>query len=230
MKTFLVLLLFCAAAQARPMNRQEKTYAETSAKGLAAEIEKGGVVSLAQRSDQALDALVGRAIAQLRKRGHQAYADKSAMEWQATHQGTLTRTFQTGFTAIGDHPPLLEWLAKFYDQLEARLGRLVCKQLHLSDIKTFNFCIPVVFNPCHFDMGAVESTRRDEYINHFASDRNYYGLMPVVTYWVVNLGCLVGTSGIASMLCGPVAGWAQSSCNNWIAPGLAAKIFDRACK
>ena len=109
------------------------------------------------------------------------------------------------------------------------LGVEVCKALHLSDIKTFNFTLPIVFRPCSFPMDAVTITRKAEYRNHFAQGKVYYGLVPVITYWAINAPCMIGTAGLATMLCGPAASIAEWFMGYSIAPWLSDKIFDGVC-
>lgn len=224
---FAAIVSLCAEAS-EPLEKKHREFARQQTEILRKEVERDGLPALARRSDQALDNLVRRGVSELHKRGWHGLANQKQSEWERNYRGYLSMRV-TGYGDIGDHKPLSQWLADFYDAIEEKLGVTICKALHLSDIKTFNYAIPVVFNPCTFDMGSVSISRKDEYRNHFAEGAVYYGLMPVVTYWVVDIACLFGTSGIGVFFCGPIANFAEMACAEWIAPKLSDRVYDRAC-
>jgi hypothetical protein len=124
---------------------------------------------------------------------------------------------------IGDFKPLSQWLAGVYDKIEAALGHEICYALRLSDIKTINYAIPVVFSPC--DEGEIE------FELHFIHDPNYRGLAPVVTYWVTVITCDVATYGAGTFfICSPIGMVTEFAMDRWVAPKIAPKLYDLICK
>lgn len=215
MKYLLLILLLTTSAHAFDGKRH--------ARFLKAEFDQGGLTAIALRSDQAMDAMVARGIEKLRDVGKEDLADTAESDYAAHYHGYLTHMHL--MRDIGDHAPLIKWLATFYDTLELALGVQVCKSLHLSDIKTLNFAIPVVFHPCDFPMDAVKISREAEYKNHFAKGGTYNGLIPVVSYWVIDLGCMAALAG--SPLCGVAANAAEMLMANFIGPFLSDRIFEK---
>lgn len=177
---------------------------------------------LEEKSEQALGNLIQTAAGELRRKGHAQEADQMESEWFNTFRYTL-RTFATSRN-IGDHKPLSEWLAKKYDMLEFILGIDLCKKMHLSDLKTFNFCIPVVFKPCNPEWN------KDEYRNHFSKDPNYYGLLPVVSYWLgygICVGASMGTGFV--FVCGLLGDTVERLVGQFVSDGLSDRVYERAC-
>lgn len=229
-----ILLLLCSAALASPhMGPRERGFAKRHTSKIQAEFERGDLTAVAARTDQALNSLVSRAIHQLHRKGQHKFADAKQEEWNLNFRGFLSAEIQAHAGGrigdIGDHKPLVQWLADFYDKVEAVLGVDACQFLHLSDIKTLNFCIPVAFHPCSFDMGSVPGARKDEYRRHMQKGAVYMGLLPVVTYWATDIGCMFGTVGIGALLCGSVASLAESLMAGPVSGKISDKIFDRAC-
>jgi len=210
--------------------QEHQDHVRGTARAIRQEIEDGGMPRLALRTDQALDQLVARGVSELRDKGDDIYATRTEWDWKQNYQGYLTRGLMLrGGRDIGDHAPLIKWLASFYDHLESVLGVDACRALHLSDIKTFNFCIPVVFHPCTFPMDSVQGAREDEYRRHFAKGAVYYGLMPVILYWTADIACLAGTYGTGiGWLCGPISSAAEFITGKWIAPKVSDFVFERA--
>jgi len=227
----LLILLICAPlfAMTEPdVVPSAKSHGNSKARELRMELDRQDLLPLARRTDWALANIVSRATEELRRQGFREMADRYDAEYFFQFSSYLSRAVES--RDIGDHKPLIEWLADFYNKLEAILGVSVCKSLHLSDIKTLNYCIPVVFKPCTFLMDQVTITRKDEYRNHFSGGAIYYGLVPVLTYWVIDIPCMVGTSGIAAFLCGPAANAGEYAMYKWLAPKLSDNLFDRVCK
>jgi hypothetical protein len=219
-----------AESSYQSLDLSHRQTAHRQARAIRREIEDGNMYATAQRTDEALDALVARGVQKLREKGDDSFAEQFEGEWSDQFRGFLAHAMaQNGGRDIGDHKPLIQWLATFYDHLESVLGVQVCKSLHLSDIKTFNYCIPIVFHPCTFPMDNVTVSREAEYANHFAKGAVYYGLIPVVVYWVCDISCIASTSGIATMICGPLSGGAEFIMGKWFAPRLSNRIFERAC-
>jgi hypothetical protein len=246
MKVFFVCLLFCSFAFAETSstdtiqeaqdsyNQLDTTHqndTRSSARSLHREFRDYGLTALAMRSDQALDVIVKKGVEQLKEAGDDLYATQLESEWSEKFRGYLSHGMaQNGGRDIGDHKPLIEWLAQFYNRIEAVIGLDACKALHLSDIKTFNYCIPIVFHPCTFPMDAVTISREAEYRNHFDQGAVYYGLVPVITYWVVDIACLAATQGAGTVwLCSPLGSAGEFIMGKWFAPKLSDFVFEKAC-
>lgn len=195
------------------------------------EIASGKMDAVAQNTEAMLWSIVKVANANLKAKGRVDLATKYEYEWNNKYKGMLVNRAKLHFIYgdIGDHHPLVQWLADFYNTVEATLGIEVCKMLHISDIKSVNFSIPVVFRPCTFPMDAVTISRIYEYKNHFAEGAVYYGLVPVVTWWAVSIGCWSGTAGVGSFLCGIAATGAEWTMGKIVAPNLSNFVFRSAC-
>lgn len=234
MKSFIALsiLLLSLPAMARQLTGAEKVHVKAEARRqvrlLKAEIRSGNLDALAQRSDAAIQAMVARGVKELAIRGDEVYAAQAQSEYETKFRGYLTRMVRS--RDIGDHKPLVEWLDSFYERLEFVLGVELCKATHLSDLYTLNHCIPVVFHPCTFPMDAVGGDRESEYQRHFAKGSVYYGLVPVVTYWALDIGCVAATQGAGTIwLCGPIAGAGEYLMATFVAPKLSNAVYEHVC-
>lgn len=219
MKAVIFLMLFLCVPSFSSVPMSESAKIET-------DIENG---KLAQRTQKALDTVLGVASGELRRHGHYAEADNLDMEYWNTYRDAFMSYFMGEDRDIGDHKPISQWLADKYDMLELLLGVGVCKQTHLSDIKTFNFTIPIVFRPCTFPMDSVLGVRIDEYRNHFSEGDVYYGLVPVVTYWVVYGVTTAATMGGGFVFIAGIAGSLAERLIAIVTPNLSDKVFTRAC-
>lgn len=230
---YFILAAFFAASLGfgADLGPKEKLFAKRQADQIQAEFDRGDLPAVAARTDQALNSLVNKAIHELHKKGEHDLAAKAEKEWNASFRGFLTNGMATSgrYGDIGDHKPLIQWLADFYDKIEGVLGVDVCKMFRISDIKTFNFCIPVAFHPCTFDMGKIPGARKDEYRVHMQKGAVLNGLLPVTTYWACDIACVFGTSGIGVLFCGPVAGIAEAIMAGPISARISDKIYDKAC-
>lgn len=195
----------------------------------------------AQVVDEALDAVIREAQRQLWKAGSPDLAEQLRFEWEGTYKGYLERTYDEG-----DHAPLSQWLAIWYMALDASLGQRVMEMTHLVDIKTFNFAIPVAFNPhaqslwCHEQMiDHPTDTCEAEYRRHmagtkytpadpFAEDPRHHGLCGVTTYWVVFSGCEAALWGLDwSLICGIAGDTGEVLMDKIAAPKISDKIWLR---
>lgn len=210
-----------------PYTAEQMKQAERHSERIQKQIDQGGIPAVRILTEQALDVLLRKAAFHMEKAGHKPEADEILRQWDETYQFELMETVTRD---IGDHPPLSDWLAVTYMAIELALGVETCKSLHLSDIKTINYAIPVVFKPCTFPMDGTNIPRKDEYRMHFAEGKVYYGLIPVVTYWAVEIPCMIGASGFLSLVCSPVASIAEYVCAKKIAPPLSDKIYERTCE
>lgn len=211
--------------------KEARAYAQKMTREVESELKAGDFLPLAKRYDWALDHIMERAARELKKRGHHDLADEATATWNFHYRGFLTRMVGEG-RDIGDHAPLFDWLKSFYLKVELVLGREVCKSLHISDLHTLNHGIPVVFKPCSFPMDSVPLTRKMEYQQHFNGDfapQGFYGVLPVLVYWVIDIPCMVGTAGLAALLCGPAASVGEYLTYRTIGPKISNRIFDRVC-
>lgn len=190
------------------------------------QIEQG---ELAARTDAAIAEIIRVAVIRLRTEGFSDEAWWTERIYDLEYKGFLTR--MVSGRDIGDHKPLIEWLANTLKMLEDKLGFETCKALRLTDIDVLNYGIPIVFRPCSFDMNAVQGDRIDEYRRHFAASPKYGGaLVPVVTFWTVDISCSVITYGAGwFFICAPLGNAAEWIMQKWIAPKLSDRIFHAAC-
>lgn len=231
MKTLLLALFlaFPLLAKADDVPAESKRIAHK----LKKEFRDGQLDAVAYRTDQTLDGMIARSAFYLRDAGDVAYADAKEQEWKMVYSGYLGRMTRNK-RHIGDHAPLIQWLAEFYDHVEGVLGVKVCKMLHISDIKSLNFAIPIVFHPCDFPMDAVTEARKVEYKNHFSKDDGadeLYGLAPVLTYWIAYGTCMGFTYGTGVVYaCGFVGDGAEWFMAKFIAPPLSDFVFSKQCE
>ena len=164
-----------------------------------------------ERTNLALDAIISVAYTQLKQNGHSEEAALLKEQWNNQWYGYLLRVRD-----IGDHDPLSQWLADTYQKLEDILGKEICEFLHLDDINTVNFALPVVFS-------CTIAFHKGDYQMHFVP------LSGVVTYWGTVLSCWVFTSGIGSFFCSPLGMLTERLMVRYIAPGLSDRIYDTFC-
>ena len=184
---------------------------------------------LAERSEAAIDMLIKIGAAELKKRGYLLEAASMHAEWNSEFRYEFRKFAGVNGRPIGDHKPISQWLKDKYDMMEMILGVQVCKATHLSDLKTLNHAIPVVFRPCSFEMDGVNLPRKDEYRNHFSYDDIYYGLVPVVGYWGVYIAVTAGSAGTGfAFFSGLIASIAEKAIS-LVTPGLSDFVFEKAC-
>lgn len=194
----------------------------------------GGLSSTAMRTDEAIERMVTFSAWLLQRRGLNYEADMIVREYYGRFDGFMVR--QESIRGLGDHAPLISWLADWYAVLESRLGPRVLRFTNLEHIKILNYAIPVVFNPRGKD---GDSWDMYEYRDHFAGTRERFfyplwqhnGLAGVVTYWAVWGACTAGTSGTGGILPWVCATVADVSCfrvGRDIAPGMSDRIYRRA--
>jgi len=188
----------------------------------------------AQYTDQALSQLMKVAVARLRAENFKDEAYQIESIYRIQYDGFLTKMVAGNIAAgrdIGDHKPLIAWLANVMATLERTLGFGTCKALHLTDIDVFNYAIPIVFHPCTFPMDAVTVDRQTEYREHFADSPRYGGgLIPVVVFWVADIVCSAATFGGGwFFICTPISDLAEWAMQKWIAPKLSDDIFTKSC-
>jgi len=201
------------------------------ARALRADILGG---RLAERTDTALANMIRLVTHELDSHGFRAEAFTIRRQFEVNWRGYLSRhTLHGSFRNIGDHKPLSDWLVSVYNAIEAKLiealgpeaAMKVMKALRITDIKTFNYCIPVVFNPCN-----TAEWDADEYVKHFHGDELLNGLIPVVGYWVAWGTCQVVTLGTGWFLvCSPVGFGCEYAIHEWISYDLGHAVYQMVC-
>lgn len=185
---------------------------------------------LAENSEKALDAVINVAANELIKAGYVLEGKSFQSDWYSTYRRDF-HNFVFGISNydIGDHRPLNQWLADEYEKIEILLGVSVCKSMHLSDIKTINYAVPVVFKPCNFPMDSITIDRKSEYRNHFSRGDVYFGLAPVVSYWVTYIAVTGATMGTGYVFIAGLAGELAENIFVLITPKLSDAVFTKAC-
>jgi hypothetical protein len=207
------------------------TLTEKKVQKLVEQIEDG---ELGDLTDRAISRLIKYAAGQMYRKGFKKQAKQIVKEYNKSYDGYVARLSKKSiFTNIGDHKPLFDWLAITYEQIEHALGFAQCEKLHLTDLKTLNYGLPVVFRPCDFDMGEITDPRITEYRRHFSGKCDgelYHGVAPVVTYWTTELICGTASWGAGSFLaCLPIAEGAEYIMQKYFAEKLSDSVFKMAC-
>lgn len=192
----------------------------------AAFVEKNErLEDLARETDLALEALVRSAAGHLRAKGYAADAVRIHEEYEANFKRAVFQMTQMQPTDIGDHRPLSVWLAAWYDRLEDLLGPKVMEVSRLKDIKTFNFAIPVVFNPTGDPLfPPVVPWGEDEYRLHFVP------FAGAVSFWLTTVSCSAASWGLGwvTYVCS-YAGWGvEYVVMKRFAPRWSDRIYERA--
>jgi hypothetical protein len=178
------------------------------------EVEALGVDLLNMKFEKttlrALDFLFERAAQELQSQKLEQDAVILLNDWERFKAGNLA------LLDLGDREPLSQWLALRYDWLESKLGERLMNLSKLSDIKIFNFAIPVVYRPW------VNEWDMAEYRAHFVP---YAGAS---AYWVARGACGSALSFPASLLCNGAARGARDVTTTSIAPPLSDEIYKSA--
>ncbi len=172
-----------------------------------------------QKTQMALNELVEYACRSLEYYGYNDDAAQARKEWSEQFANYFT---SAGTLDLGDHAPLSQWLADFYKKLRLRFGDLLVNMLHLDDINTLNYAIPVAFQPRGDKSG--DQWDRLEYSYHFVP------FAAIVTYWGSYGACVYFTKGEPGIrrFCKQIAGLLKTGMSLWIAPKLSDYIFTKA--
>lgn len=199
----------------------QKQDAERRLERMKAEVDREGLYGVAERTDRTLRGIMFIAVKNLKRRGFTQEANELSREWKR-HENTLQILVMKPNRDIGDFKPLSEFLAKAYDKLEEKLGLEICRALRLSDIKTLNYAIPVVFAPCkHNEL---------QFDLHLCHDSKYRGLLPVVAYWTTSITCSVATFGAGYFfVCSPIAMLVELGMDRVACPWLSPRLYEAFC-
>ena len=147
---------------------------------------------MGQRVQKALNTQIKFASTHLKRRGIQ-YGVTALKQWEAKYSKRFL-VMEIGMLDLGDHEAI-EWLLDFYTQLEGFLGPSYLAQLHLDDIRTLAYAIPVVFAPARSDID------KPEYKLHFVPFSKAIG------YWTVLGGCSIYNwigVPVVTLVCSPI--------------------------
>lgn len=234
MRQSLFLLLLCSISFASVSEDQwteihgsgvqtseEKSSSNKQADRIAREIQTENLVALAKRTDKSLAAVIKIGVMNLRYRGFKKEATDLEMGYfKMTH--FVEKVMLKPNRDIGDFEPLSKYLAAAYELLEYKLGYQICYTLRLSDIKSLNYAIPVVFRMCKYP--------EDEFELHFIHDLKYRGLLPLVSYWTTVITCSIATFGAGYFfICSPIAMGVEFAMDRWVGPAIAPKLYDLVC-
>jgi|GEM_PF-1191807 len=167
---------------------------------------------------QALEVIVRASLNVLKAEGYTQYAERKEREWNTSF--SLNSSNGLGALDLGDHAPLSQWVAGFYDGLEARIDRKWLKLFMIYDLKIFNYGIPVAVRP-----GGNPRTRQPwgekEYGLHFVP------VSAASVYWISNGACSVAVPPPFSLGCGVAAMLPRLGMEHLVAPGLSKAIYKR---
>ncbi len=200
----------------------QKSDGEKRAEKIARDLERGGLFRLAQRTTTALRGIYQIGISNLRRKGYRAEADQLQRDWDTVVSTEIMRVLNKKNRDIGDWEPLSIKLALAYELLEYKLGYQICFALRLTDLKSLNYGIPVVFQPCEYGLS--------EFHKHFVHDDRYRGVAPLVSYWTTVISCSIMTAGAGYFfICSPLGMAVELGMDKVVAPWLAPKIYNLAC-
>lgn len=208
---FVLALLVSPVALAGVFNYQP------SLDGLEQEFESGNRVSLARKTDAALEGMIRLAVWKLQRTGHNDEAIEVWNQWDGFYRGYLVREVMK--EGLGDHEPLSRWLADVYAKLVDLFGESAVKFMHLDDINIANFAIPVVFHMKQIGGDVIDAP---EYALHFVP------FSGVVAYWGTWGACEAVTMGTGwFIVCTPAGMAAEYVTVTYIAPRFSDRVWAR---
>lgn len=179
--------------------------------------------------DQGMNRALEKAVDALNEKGEYRLSQEITNEWSYRFHKTLFLNDRD----IGDHVGISTWINDTYRKIESVLGQEFCVGSHIAAMLTFNSA-NVVIKPCTFPMDAITGSRIDEYRRHFAgqsiiSDSKYNGVMPEASYFVMEIACLAGTSGVGSFACSMASGIVERMMAVFVAPSLSDFVYNKSC-
>jgi len=217
--TMLMLGAFCLQSHANTpslMNVEEPSQEASDASKSAVkqakdQLEKGQVNVILRRG---LENLIDASINVLNEFGHNAYAKQMEQEWLASFSLKTHNVLD-----LGDHAPLSQWLSDFYAGLEARVAHKWLKLFNLTDIKIFNYGIPVSVHPRSNPANGQEWGHK-EYKLHFVPTSS------AAVYWISSQACSIAVPLPWSLGCGVAARLPRFGMEHFVAPGMSDRVYD----
>lgn len=170
-----------------------------------------------------IDAILKTAILNLKRQGHHQYANQIESEWSQSY----SQYFFGGISLmdLGDHDPLLPWLANVMGNVEKRGGRGIMQRTRIYDLKVINYALPVVFSP-------TGSKRTGKAWGQVEYGKHFVPLMGVTTYWTTRIACKVMAKNqpIVSRFCSQIAGVAEKVVVKRVAPKMSNSVYIKANK
>lgn len=209
------VLFFVNALSLAQANQSTPTEQSVNAiKNLVSSYKKGDVK---QGVEMAMNALVKKGVDLLRAKGFKQDAQRFSHSWKAMRAAHALD--------IGDHQPLNQWMADYYEVLAQRFGENLLKQLHLDDVLVLNYTIPVVFKP-NGNAKANQTWDIVEYRKHFVP------FSGIVSYWVSLGVCMYASAQTGntqlSENCTQIAGLIRKGMVMYPAPKLSDWIYEKA--
>jgi hypothetical protein len=174
---------------------------------------------LNKKTQSALNAMVAASNEALAEHGFVEDAQTAQREWDQDFSASLTAM---QLYNIGDHAPMSAWLSNFYDKTRDRLGDPVMKLLHLDDLYTINYTMPVVFHP-------KGDTKGQDHWNQLEYQRHFIPFASIITYW----GSFAACRAVAFRVT-PIKRWCSSismilrgAMKGMIAPKLSNYIYKK---
>lgn len=175
---------------------------------------------LAVESNEAINNIVKLSAYKLRKKGECETAEIIEAIWRH-YDGRLV-DLALGTRDIGWFEPISDALALIYELTEQKLGFDVCHMLRIDDLKTINYALRIAFRPCYYGY--------DEFYKHLVKDPKYRGLLPVLSYWTIVIGCSYATYGIGyPFICAPAGYVVEKVVQNKIAPKVVNSLYNLSC-
>ena len=139
----------------------------------------------------------------------------------------MTRDYENETRSQGDHAAAIQFLVNLYNKSCQLIGKPATIALHISDLASLSWGLPVTFHPVKFSPNLVHPNepRIQDYRDHFNLDSgndHLYGVVPIVLYWSCDSAITFGTSGFAAMLAGPIS----SALEYVFAKTLGGKLSD----
>lgn len=176
---------------------------------------------LAYHSNNSISNIVKLSAFRLRKKGHGETAGMIEAIWR--HYDGRIVEIAIGSRDIGWFEPISDAIALIYELTEQKLGYDVCHSLRIDDLKTINYALRVAVRPCYYGY--------EEFYKHMVKDPKYRGLIPVLSYWSIVIGCSYFTYGIGyPFICAPSAYIIEKVVENRIAPKAVNKLYKAACQ
>jgi len=174
---------------------------------------------LASKTQKALNAMIAAS--------NEALAERGFVEEAQGYQRQWDQNFASYFTAmqlddVGDHAPMSAWLSNYYNKTRDRLGDPVMKLLHLDDLYTINYTMPVVFHP-------KGDTKGQDHWNQLEYQRHFVPFASIVTYWGSFASCRAFAFRVAPLKqwCSSISMILRGVMKGTIAPKLSDYIYKK---
>jgi hypothetical protein len=171
------------------------------------------------KTQNALNAMIAASNEALAERGFVEYAQTAQREWDQNFSMYFT---MMRLDDIGDHAPMSAWLANYYEKTRDRLGDPVMRLLHLDDLYTINYTMPVVLHP-------KGDTKGQDHWNQLEYQRHFIPFASIVTYWGSFAACRAFAFRIVPLKnwCSAISMILRGAMKGMIAPKLSDYIYKK---